>query len=141
MDKGLNNTAIGSKTLAGGRRVHAIVAISYNRGVVLAEPYEKRTGTFFAKFVTQRLPHACTDAQKQSRRGRAAKMILMDNDPCQNSLIAREGFKGIGASLIKIPARSLDLNPIENVFNTVKRDLDKEAITRRITKRSLCRIH
>ena len=132
--EGLHYTATGSKTLAGGRRVYVIVAMSYNRGVVLAEKYEKMTGAFFAEFITRRLPRAFTDARVQSRRGRAAKMILMDNDLCQNSVVAREALKGIGASLIKIPARSPDLNPIENIFNNVKRKLETQAINRRITK-------
>ena len=42
-------TTTGSKTLAGGRRVHVIVAMSYNRGVVLAEKYEKMTGACQAR--------------------------------------------------------------------------------------------
>ena len=108
--------------------------MSYNRGVVLAEKYEKMTGAFFAEFITRRLPRAFTDARVQSRRGRAAKMILMDNDLCQNSVVAREALKGIGASLIKIPARSPYLNPIENIFNNVKRKLETQAINRWITK-------
>ena len=131
--EGLHYTATGSKTLAGGRRVHVIVAMSYNRGFVLAEKYEKMTGVFFAEIITHRLPRPFTDPRVHSRRGRAAKMILMDNHSCQNSVVAREELKGIGASLIKIQARSLDLNPIENVFNNVKREIEKQAINRWIT--------
>ena len=54
MSEGLDNTAIGSKALAGGRRVSVIVAISYNRGAVLAEKFEKMTGTFLAEFIGRR---------------------------------------------------------------------------------------
>ena len=61
-------------------------------------------------------------------------MILMDNDPCQSSVVSREALKGMVASLIKIPARSLDLNPIENILNNIKREIETLAINRRITK-------
>ena len=41
--EGLQFTAKGSKDLAGGRRLHIIVAIAYEKGVVLKETYEKMT--------------------------------------------------------------------------------------------------
>ena len=78
--EGLEYTTTGSKALAGGRRVHVLVAISYNGGIVLAEQYEKMTGNVFADFIRCRLLRAFIDACMQSRRGRMAKMILMDND-------------------------------------------------------------
>ena len=49
--EGLQLTTKGSKTLAGGKRLHLLVAISHNNGVVLVEEYEKMTGTYFAEFV------------------------------------------------------------------------------------------
>ena len=134
--EGLEYTTTGSKALAGGRRVHVLVAISYNGGIVLAEQYEKMTGNFFADFIRRRLPRAFIDARVQSRRGRMAKMILMDNDPCQNSVVARGALKEIGATCLKIPARSPDLNPIENVFHNVKRELQQQALNKKITKES-----
>lgn len=48
-------TAKGCKQLAGGRRVHLIVAIAYSKGVILKVPYEKMNGTFFAAFVREHL--------------------------------------------------------------------------------------
>ena len=49
--EGSEVTAKGSKNLAGGKRLHLLVAISHNKGVVLVEEYEKMTGTYFAWFV------------------------------------------------------------------------------------------
>ena len=57
----------------------------------------------------------------------------MDNGPCQNSKFAREVLKDVGATLLRIRPRSPDLNPIEIIFNNVKRALQEEALRRRIT--------
>lgn len=48
--EGLAITAKGSKDLAGGRRLHVIVAIAYGKAVVLRVPYEKMNGQFFAVY-------------------------------------------------------------------------------------------
>ena len=42
--EGLQVTSKGSKDLAGGKRLHLIVAIAYGKGVILKEPYEKLNG-------------------------------------------------------------------------------------------------
>ena len=49
LGEGLHYTTPGSKTLACGRRVHVIVVMPYNTGVVLADKYEKMTGAFLAE--------------------------------------------------------------------------------------------
>lgn len=46
-------TGKGSKELAGGKRLHVIVAIAYGKGVVLKVPYGKMRGKSFKKFVRQ----------------------------------------------------------------------------------------
>ena len=133
---GLEYTTTGSKALAEGKRVHVLVAISYNGGIVLAEQYQKMTGNFFADFIRRRLPRTFIDARVQSRRGRMAKMTLMDNYPRQTSVVARGALKEIGATRLKIPARSPDLSPIENVFHNVKCELQQQALNKKITKES-----
>ena len=45
----------------------------------------------------------------------------MDNDPSQRSLAAKTAIKEEGCELFCIPARSPDLNPIENMFHIVKK--------------------
>ena len=132
--EGLRYTTTGSKDLPGGRRVHFMVAITNNQGVILAEPYEKMTGEYFADFVRRKLPRAFIDARIGSRKFRAAKLFVMDNDPSQNSKAAREAIDEIRATLVKIPARSPDLNPIENIFHNVKRELHHQALDNRIKK-------
>ena len=48
--------------------------------------------------------------------------------------VAKDALQEIGAELVKIPPRSPDLNPIENVFHNVKRKILKEALQERIEK-------
>ena len=105
-----------------------MVAITNNQGVILAEPYEKMTGEYFADFVRRKLPRAFIDERIGSRKFRAAKLFVMDNDPSQNSKAA------IRATLVKFPARSPDLNSIENIFHNVKRELHQQALDNRIKK-------
>ncbi len=59
--------------------------------------------------------------------------FLMDNDPSQTSKAARKAMENIDAKFFKIPARSPDLNPIENTFHLVKKSLDNEALANNIT--------
>ena len=59
-------------------------------------------------------------------------LFLQDNDPSQNSAKATESLKAIGAELVKIPPRSTDLNPIQNLFHNVKRKLTKGALDTKI---------
>ena len=57
----------------------------------------------------------------------------MDNDPSQTSKVARNALEDIEAELHRIPARSPDLNPIENIFHLVKTSLEREVIALNIT--------
>ncbi|CAB4014237.1 Hypothetical predicted protein, partial [Paramuricea clavata] len=51
--EGLSFTAKGSKSLAGGWRLHIIVAIASQKGVILRKDYDKMDGVFFAKFIRE----------------------------------------------------------------------------------------
>ena len=51
--EGLKFTAKGNKDLAGGSRLHLIVAIAYGKGEVLKEAYKKMKGGFFAQFIRE----------------------------------------------------------------------------------------
>ena len=57
----------------------------------------------------------------------------MENDPSQTSNVARKAMEKIEAEFHKIPARSPDLNLIENLFHLVKKSLENEAIENNIT--------
>ncbi len=118
------------KITAKGRREHDgkfktlryLVAVSHAKGVVLCHRYERMTGTLFAKLIRQKMPLAFTLAGKPARR------VLQDNDPCQNCVAACRAFSAVGAVRLRIPPRSPDLNPIENIFNVTKQELCRSAV-------------
>lgn len=130
-DEGLQPgcTARGSHVGSGGRVAHFFVAIAYNKGVILNEQYHGRVnGAMFAEFVTDNFREAFR--QGSNPRG---KLFLQDGDPSQNSRAAKKVIDRLGGRVFNIPPRSPDMNPIENVFNVVKEELHKQALTRRIT--------
>ena len=53
--EGLRVTGKGSKELAGGRRLHLIVAIAFGKGVILRSVYDKMNGSFFRKIYWREL--------------------------------------------------------------------------------------
>ena len=57
----------------------------------------------------------------------------MDNDPSQNSGAACQAMEEVEAERHKIPPRSPDLNPIENIFHVLRNLLDDEAESCNIT--------
>ena len=69
--------------------------------------------------------------RKSGKRG--SKLFVQDNCPILNCAKARKALKDVGGKLFPIPKRSGDLNPIENVFNVVKRELRRQAIRHHIT--------
>ena len=62
------------------------------------------------------------------------KLFLQDGDPSQNSALARQAMDAVGCRLFSIPPRSPDINPIENCFNNIRRQIRKDAISKKITK-------
>ena len=74
--EGLQVTTKGSKSVAGGKRLHPIVAISYKQGVVMVKEYEKMTGEYFAWFVRNKF-------RVLFSRKRGRKWFIMDNDPSE----------------------------------------------------------
>ena len=56
----------------------------------------------------------------------------MDGYPRQNSKKARRAIEEVGGIIFKIPSRSPDLNPIENVFNLTAKILNREAVEKNI---------
>lgn len=122
-------TAKGSKSGTGGKNVHLIVCISHGHGVCAVEKYDKMDGQYFTSFVTRRFPVLFDKFKKTSR-----KLWIQDGDPSQNCKTARTAWENLGANLISIPARSPDLNPIENVFNLAVKHLNKDTVEKLITR-------
>ena len=119
--EGLILTTKGSKDLAGGKRLHLRVVISYGKGVIFAEPYEKMT----AEFIRRHFPNLFEIAGKGDND---RKVFVMDNDPSQTSAKAMGMLDSMGFALQKIPPRSPDLNPIESVFNLARKRLREQTI-------------
>ena len=106
-----------------------MVAISYKCGVVLCEQLTKRmNGKSFAKLVCDHFPLAFSISINPK-----SKRLLQDGCPVQNSKKAKRAFDRIGAHLFCIPARSPDINPIENLFHLVGRKLKQQALVKKIT--------
>ena len=125
----LNCTSKGKKAGVQGRVVHFFVSIAYGKGVISCDKYTGHiSGDFFAKYVRENFPRIFSRSANTS-----VKRFLQDGDPSQNSLVARKALDEVGAQLFKIPARSPDLNPIENLFNLVSAKLEKDALRKQIT--------
>ena len=115
--EGLMLTGKGSKDLAGGRRVHVMVAIAHGKGVIIAELYKKMNGNFFSHFIKNKF-NICFAKAGPKHDGK--RIFVMDNDLSQSSKTAMNALRDVEGELLKISARSLDLNPIENIFHIVK---------------------
>ena len=63
-------------------------------------------------------------------------LFLQDNCPCQNCTLAKAAMRKTNSNLLHIPARSPDLNCVENLFPIISRKLQKQAIDYQITKES-----
>ena len=128
-NEGLNRgcTAKGSHEGSGGRLVKMMVAITHEAGVVLCDQYEKLDGQYFKNLVLKEF----RGMFKKAKKGRS-RLWLQDGN--QNSAAARMAMKSILAKLLSIPPRSSDINPIENLFHLIKRQLNNDAIARNMTK-------
>ena len=129
-DEGLHSdcTAKGSKV--GCRQSKFFVAISYGRGVILAEHYEKLNGESFAQFIRKHFEKVF------EKSGKSSNLWLQDGDPSQNSRKSKNAQELVGADVFPIPPRSPELNPIENVFSFVKKELRLQAIQHRLERES-----
>lgn len=127
----LHCTAKGDHIGSGGKVLKIMAAISYDKGVIIAQEYDHMDGTFFAKFIKDFFP----DMFKMSEKAHPF-LFLQDGDPSQNSAKARVSLQSVGAKLLKIPPRSPDINPIENVFSIVRRKLREQALRERIEQES-----
>ena len=115
-------TAKGKKE--GSKQAHVIAAISYGKGFVCCEQYHgKMCGKLFAEFVKDTFE----EVFEKSTNPRA-KRCLQDGCPSQKSKVARRAIDGTDAKTFALPARSPDLNPIENIFHLMKRKLQADAL-------------
>jgi len=103
-----------------------LVGISYDAGVTLvAKVPEGMNGHYYARMISE---NHFEGGLKECRR------LLQDNDTVQNSKVAQKAFAKKKISLVAIPPRSPDINVIENLFNTAKREQHKMAKDNKIRK-------
>ncbi len=128
-DEGLKQGCVskGSKVGHGGKVVSVMVAISYVHGVIGVEQFDKMNSDYCEKYVLRNFEQLFQKSGKESR------MFIQDGDPSQNSKKARGAMVKYAAKLLAIPPRSPNLNPIENVFHLVRKELKAEAIEKRIS--------
>ena len=112
-------TAKGAHCGSGGRVVEFMVAVSYGKGVILCEQYETLN---FQSLVEREFPRMFTIVDKEGRR-----FFLQDDDPSQNSALARAAWRKMGAKLLSIPPRSPNINCVENLLHIVKQLLEQDA--------------
>lgn len=123
-------TAKGKKEGVGGKVARFTVAIGHGVGVVHCEQHFKRmNGQLFADFIKQKFPEMFT--KSANPRGR---LFLQDGDPSQNSAKARQAMDDLNYRVFKIPPRSPDINPIENTFHLISKQLRRDALEKQITK-------
>jgi len=124
-------TARGNKEGTGGRTVRLVVAITYKKGVLVCEPYKKMNGEYFKTFVRRNFKAMFKASGKDSL------VFVQDGDPSQNSAVAKAAMAKCKAQILSIPPRSPDINPIENYFHLVRRQLQHDALHKNITHESM----
>ena len=122
-------TGKGKKEGSGGKVAKFFVGVGYGKGTVFCKQYEwKLNGANFAKFVERCFPMAFSNCDVDVD----GAMFLQDGDPSQNSRAAKEAFDALGCQVFSIPARSPDLNIIENIFHLLRVQLKKDALDLKI---------
>ena len=107
-----------------------MAAIGYGKGVTAAEQY--RGGINAEKFSLFLCEHF--DSMFKKSADQKGKFFLQGGYSSQNPVNARPTWDKVGTQKFTTPARSLDLNPIESIFNITKKRLRQEALNRHITQ-------
>ena len=123
-------TTKGKKEGTGGRVARFMVEIAHEKRFTKCHHYNGNINAeTFADFLKEHFPEMF-----KSGNNTKGRLFLQDGDPSQNSRMAQDAMDAIPCQLFKIPARSPDLNPIENVFHLVGKQLRKDAIEKNISK-------
>ena len=131
-NEGLKFTSKGKKVGHGGKVAHFMVAISFNKGVIVCEQYEKMNGKYMESFVERNF-----DRLFEISVGDKERWFLQDGDKSQNCANARKAWtEKFKAKMFSIPPRSPDLNPIENIFHLVQIELERKALEDNLIKES-----
>ena len=96
----LGCTSKGRKEGTGGKVLKLVVAISYGKGVIICEPYEKMTGAYFSNFIDRNLNTMFQRADKGNSR-----IWVQDGDQSQKSALAKSAMSRPTLTLLKLPSR------------------------------------
>ena len=116
--EGMSMSRKGKKEGNNARSVKLFVAIAYNKGVVMCEqwnPEVRFLGVNYKEFVKRHWPAALENSTNPKN-----KLVLQDGCPVQKSKQANLAYDELGVKIFNIPARSPDMNPIENIFHLVR---------------------
>ena len=117
--QGLRVTRKGSKE--GITCLKFLVGISYNRGVTMIKHImQQLNGPLYAYIIRE-------NTFENGVANTDSRTIIQDGDPSQNSSVAVKAFTKKKIKLFGIPARSPDINVIENLFHKIKKDLNADA--------------
>ena len=72
--------------------------------------------------------------RRLGKTSRSKNIFVMVNDPSRTSAKAMKALRKLRIDLKKIPRRSPDLNPIENLLHVVKKRLREDAKEKCINK-------
>ena len=108
-----------------------MVAISYGKGVIICEPYEKISGAYSSNFIDRNFNTMFQTADKGNSR-----IWVQDGDPWQNLALAKSAMSRADSTLLKLPPQSPVLHPIENLFHIASNKLKVQAVSQNITKES-----
>ena len=126
----IHSTAKAKKEGTGGSVAKFMVSIAYGQGVIGVHQYfGSINGEKYAQMVRQYFPDLLKNGANPG-----GKYFVQDNDPSQNSALAKEALKEVKAQQFHIPARSPDLNPIENVFHLISKKIRVEAKLKHIER-------
>ena len=118
------------RKVLGERVAKFMVAVSPSKDIVKCYQYEGRmNGEKFVKFIEEQFPDMFMKGNNKK-----GKLFLQDSDPLQNCKISRRAMEKVGCCLFKIPARSPDLNPTENVLYQLGKKLREDAVSKNLTK-------
>ena len=115
------------------RQVRFILAIAYNKGVILWEQYFGRlSGATMTNIAREHFP-----SMFERSANPRAKWTLQDGCPIENSFAARTEYDEIVAFVFCIPPHRPDLNLIEYIFHLVNMEIRKDTTKRNITEETL----
>ena len=80
-------TSKGRKDGAGGKVAHFIAAISYGKGFILCEQYDRMNGHNFSSFIDRNFSYMFEVSCNPE-----TSLFVQDGDPSQNSRLAKKIF-------------------------------------------------